>query len=286
MKPPVFAYRDPRSLEEALTLLEEHGLEASLLAGGQSLVPLLNLRLARPEVVIDLNHVTGLADIVLSADALTVGALTRVRSLEREPQIKQQAPAVHQAVRCIAHPQIRSRTTVGGNIAHADPSSELPGVLAACDGRVELTSKRGSRWVSWEDFFVTVFTTSREPGELVTKIEFPLGSEWTYSFREVSRRSGDYPMAGVCIGLSHAEGVISQARVAAIAVADRPVRLKPVETALKGAQIANDKTRQEIAAVARDCVPAMDDNHGSARYRKGLIGSLVSDILADCAVSA
>lgn len=286
MKPPLFSYRDPRSLEEVLSLLAEHGLDASVLAGGQSLLPLLNLRLARPEVLVDINRVPGLDGVEIAADAVRFGALARVRSVEHSAAVREAAPALADAVACIAHPQIRARTTIGGNIAHADPSSELPGVLAAFDGRVELTSANGSRWVSWSDFFLTVFTTSREPEELLTRVEFPIAPGMAHSFREIARRPGDYPLAGVCVGLKVNGGAITEARVAAVAVADRPVRLAQVEALLVGGSPSDPALVREARAVAAASTPASDDAHGSARFRQGLVGSLVADALSEWRVAA
>jgi carbon-monoxide dehydrogenase medium subunit len=286
MKPPVFEYRDPRDREEVLALLAEHGSDVSILAGGQSLLPLLNLRLARPEMVIDINRVTGLDGIELTADALRISALTRLRSVERHSALTAAAPAVAFASSCVAHPQIRTRTTIGGNISHADPSSELPGVLAAYDGRVELTSIRGSRWVPWSDYFLTVFTTSREPDEMFTRVEFPLAADTHYVFREISRRPGDYPLSGVCVGLQIEDGVVAQARVSVIAVADRPVRLRRVEAALKGLHPGDREVATAMASLAAEEVPTADDAHGSARFRKGLVRSLITDVLTQWRVAA
>jgi len=286
MKPPLFAYRDPETLEEVLSLLEEHGSDASLLAGGQSLLPLLNLRLARPEVIIDLRRVAGLDGVEVDAQGVRLGAMVRARAVERSLRIREVAPALSDAVACIAHPQIRSRTTIGGNIAHADPSSELPGVMAAFEGRVELTSAKGSRWVPWSEYFITVFTTAREPEEFVTRVDFPLEAGMTYSFREIARRPGDYPLAAVCCGLAWDGDVISRARVAAVAVADRPVRLPDVEEALMGRSAKDPSVVREVRAIAAESTPAHDDGHGSARYRRSIVGTLLADIMSAQVVAA
>ena len=279
MKPPVFEYRDPRSLDEALGLLNEHGDDSSILAGGQSLIPLLNLRLARPEYVIDINKVPGLDAIEVLPGCVRVGAMTRIRRLERDPKIRAVAPALSDAFQNIAHPQIRSRTTLGGNISHADPSSELPGVLAAYDGRVQLTSSSGSRWVSWSDFFVTVFTTTRESNELLTAVEFPTDQNFNYEFEEIARRPGDYPLAGVCAGISLDGSQVRAARLSAIAIADRPIRMTAAESALVGVDISNAAVRQAASQAAAAEINPMDDEHGSAAFRRGLIATLVKRTL-------
>jgi len=275
MKPPVFEYRDPTSLAETLSLLAEHGADASILAGGQSLIPLLNLRLARPEVVIDINRVPGLDSVDVGVDRVRIGALARVRRLERDADIRRAAPALSDAFGNIAHPQIRSRTTIGGNLAHADPSSELPGVLAAFDGAVELTSTRGVRLVPWQDFFETVFTTSREPDELLTAVDFPTPPGGRFAFNEIARRPGDYPLAGVCVGVL-ADGSM---RISVIAVADRPVRLPQTEAAAHGSDLGSAAVRREIARGAAAEVDPIDDAHGSARFRRGLVATLVERTL-------
>jgi len=279
MKPPVFEYRDPRSLGEALSLLNEHGDDSSILAGGQSLIPLLNLRLARPDFVIDINNVPGLDSIEVSPGCVRVGAMTRIRRLERDPQIRAVAPALADAFQNIAHPQIRSRTTIGGNISHADPSSELPGVLAAYDGRVQLTSAAGSRWVSWADFFVTVFTTTRESNELLTAVEFPTDQNFNYEFEEIARRPGDYPLAGVCAGISLEGGRVRAARLSAIAIADRPIRMTVAESALVGVDFSDPTARLAASQAAAAEINPMDDEHGSAAFRRGLVSTLVNRTL-------
>lgn len=275
MKPPVFEYRDPASLDEALALLAEHGADASILAGGQSLIPLLNLRLARPEMVIDVNRIRGLDSVDITPERIRIGALARVRTLERTASIRAAAPDLADAFANIAHPQIRARTTIGGNLSHADPSSELPGVLAAHDGSVELTSASGTRMVPWSEFFVTVFTTSKRPDEMVTAVEFPTPAGSRFAFVEVARRPGDYPLAGVCAGRL-ADG---SARVCAIAIADRPVRLPRTEAAVAAANLSTPAARAEIARVAAAEVEPVDDGHGSARYRRGLVATLVDRTL-------
>ena len=279
MKPPVFEYRDPRSLGEALSLLNEHGDDSSILAGGQSLIPLLNLRLARPDFVIDINNVPGLDSIEVLPGCVRVGAMTRIRLLERDPQIRAVAPALADAFQNIAHPQIRSRTTIGGNISHADPSSELPGVLAAYDGRVQLTSAAGSRWVSWADFFVTVFTTTRESNELLTAVEFPTDQNFNYEFEEIARRPGDYPLAGVCAGISLEGGRVRAARLSAIAIADRPIRMTAAESALVGVDFSDPTARLAASQAAAAEINPMDDEHGSAAFRRGLVSTLVNRTL-------
>jgi len=286
MKPPAFEYRRPTSVEEALAVLAEHGPDAAVLAGGQSLVPLLNLRLSRPEVVVDINRLPGLAGVRVTETAVEVDALVRARALERDAAAGSALPVLHEALAVVAHPQIRNRTTIGGNISHADPSSELPGVLAALDGRVRLESAaRGAREVGWEEFFLGVFTTAKEPDELLTGVVFPRAAGWQWRFREVSRRQGDYPMAGLCAGVRVGGGVIEEARLVAIAVADRPLRLRAAEQALVGQPVGEAAVEQASAAATEGWEP-MSDLHGTADYRRGLVRTLVRRSLADLGAAA
>ena len=198
MKPAAFDYHAPESLEEALALLNEYGYEAKLLAGGQSLIPTMNFRLARPAVLIDLNRIKELSYIEKNGSGLRLGAMTRQRALERSELVANHAPLLHETMPFIAHPQIRNRGTIGGNIAHADPASELPAVMWALDGYLKLQSAAGERRVAVQDFFVGMFTTDLEPEEMLTEIEIPAmfpRSGW--AFREIARRHGDYALVGV-----------------------------------------------------------------------------------------
>lgn len=280
MRPVAFAYRDPRTLEEALTELGEWGSEASILAGGQSLVPLLNMRLALPEMVLDINRVAGLDTLQVDSDVVRVGALVRARTLELDTEVARVLPVLVEGVRHIAHPQIRTRTTVGGSISHADPSSELPAILAALGGSVELTSLGGSRTVGWNEFFVTVFTTSREPEELLTSVNFPVPVGFRFCFLELARRHGEYPVAGLCVGTRTVDGSIAEARLAAIGVGTGPARLRGAEQALIGADPEDPRTHRAAADIAAGEVQPNDDIHGSAAYRRAVLQTLVRRALA------
>jgi carbon-monoxide dehydrogenase medium subunit len=184
-----------------------------------------------------------------------------------------------EAVRHIAHPQIRNRTTIGGNIAHADPSSELPAVLAALDGAVVLRSSDGERTVGWEEFFVSVFTTAREPEELVTEVVFPVPPGLDFRWAEFARHHGDFPVAGVCLGLSVSAGVVREARLAATGVADRPMRLREVEAALTGA-VLGEETAREAGRLAGRAVDPPSDVHGGGEFRSAILATLVRRAIA------
>lgn len=280
MKPGPFRLVAAESVEEALDVLAQYGDDVSILAGGQSLVSLMNLRLARPGIVLDINRVPGLDRIAVSeAGSVSVGALVRAAVLERAAEVRHRAPVIEQAVRHIGHPQIRNRTTIGGNVAHADPSSELPGVLACMEGMVTLTSQaRGSRDISWDEFFVSVFTTAKSSDEMVTSVTFPSAAGWHYAYDEFATRHGDYPMAGVTVGLRVEDGAIAGARMSVVGVSDRPVRLTGVEAAAIG-RPASVETARVLAALARLECPATDDAHVTAEHRRWLVGTLVSRVM-------
>lgn len=278
MKPGAFRYVAPKSLDEALAILADLGEDVSILAGGQSLVAMMNLRLARPDLVVDINHIPGLSDVSADAGGATVGALARAAAVERDAGVRLHVPVLARAISYIGHPQIRNRTTIGGNVAHADPSSELPGVIACLEGSVALTSQRGTREVGWDEFFVSIFTTCKEPDELVTSVRFPVTAGWQYSYDEIATRHGDYPMAGVCVAVSEQEGRVTTLRVAVVGVSNRPVRLSVLESLAKG-RFIDAALIDELADQARSEVPASDDAHVSAAHRAWMVGTLVRRML-------
>jgi carbon-monoxide dehydrogenase medium subunit len=285
VKPGVFEYVAPRTTADALTVLAERGDDTSLLAGGQSLVPLMNMRLARPEVLIDLNGIPELDSWDLAGDRLRVGALVRAAELERAPEVRAELPALAEAIGHIGHPQIRNRTTIGGNVAHADPSSELPGMLAALEGSVELTSARGSRTLPWSEFFVSVFMTAREPDEMVTAVTFPVLRGWDVRFSEMARRHGDFPIVALTVAVRAEDHVLTGLRVAATGVSDRPVRLTEVEQAAAGHRL-EPALVADLVALARDGIDPQPDGAGSAEYRKHLLGTLLERSLLPDATRA
>ncbi len=280
MKPGSFEYFRPQSVGEAVALLAECGDDTSILAGGQSLVPLLNMRLARPEKLMDVNRVGGLDAIEVSASSVRVGGLVRAAVLEHHAEAAAAMPVLSQAISHIGHPQIRNRTTIGGNIAHADPSSELPGVLACLDGEVELTSLAGTRTVGWSDFFVTVFTTSRESNELVTGVRFPRPAGWDFHFTEMARRHGDFPLVALTVGLQREGDQLTGVRVAATGVSDRPLRLTGVEQAAYGRPLNTAVIAELTALAAAECDPRAD-GAGGAEYRRHLLGTLLRRTLTN-----
>ena len=221
MKPPSFDYYDPTTVEETVSLLVEHQGEAKILAGGQSLMPLLNMRLARPGVVIDVNRVADLDYIQEEQGGLIIGAMTRQRALERSELVQRLRPLLHAATLCIAHPQIRNRGTFGGSLAHADPAAEYPAVAVALDAELRAVGPNGVRTIKAGDFFTTYLTTALEPTELLTEVRLPAQQERSgWSFLEISRRHGDFALAGVAVTLTlDAAEKCSAARIVLFGVA-------------------------------------------------------------------
>jgi CO/xanthine dehydrogenase FAD-binding subunit len=279
VKPAPFEYHRPATIDEVTGLLAQHGYEAKLLAGGQSLVPAMNFRLAQPAVLIDLERVAGLAELGDGDGVLRMGAMTRLRACERSAAVARGAPLLVETLPFIAHPQIRNRGTVGGSIAHADPAAEIPAVMLALDARFHLRGPGGARVVSAGEFFTGLFGTALEPDELLTDVEIPApapGSGW--AFGEVSRRHGDYALAGVAAVVTlDAAGRCSGARVALLSVGDGPV-LAGVEAALVGAEPTEEAVRAAADAVGREIDPPADI-HASAAYRRQLAEVLVRRVL-------
>jgi CO/xanthine dehydrogenase FAD-binding subunit len=275
VKPAPFAYDRPRSVDETLALLAEHGDEAKVLAGGQSLVPLLNFRLARPERLIDINEVQELDRLEVNG-VLRIGALTRQATLERSDGVEVKVPLLHEAMRFVAHPQIRNRGTVGGSVAHADPSAELPAVFAALDAVYHLRSNSGGRAVKSDEMFVTHLTTALKPDELLTEIEVPVPPPGTGSaFLEFARRHGDFALAGAAVLVTHgADGTCERASIALLAAGPVPVRAVAAEEALVGQRVDENAARAAAATAVQDVKP-LADIHGGAAYRRNVLEALV-----------
>lgn len=278
MKPPVFEYHAPDTLEEALALLAEHGDEAKVLAGGQSLVPAMNFRLARPEILIDLGRVSGLAGIERrdGSDSahVRIGAMTRQRVVERDPIVASDLPLVAQTMPWVAHPQIRNRGTFGGSLAHADPAAELPAVLRALGGRCILQSAGGTRLVDGDDFYTGLFETALRPDEILIGVELPTARpDQRFSFLELSRRHGDFALCGVAINLTMDDDTITDARVALLSVGDGPVLATHVGDALRGLKAEPAVLAEAAAEVQKDIDPP-GDLHAGPTYRRHLAQTL------------
>jgi len=282
MKPAAFDYFAPKSIDEALALLAEHGYDAKPLAGGQSLVPTMNFRLAQPAVLVDLNGIDELFFIREKGDGLRIGAMTRQRTVERSPLVQHRAPLIHETMPHIAHPQIRNRGTFGGSLAHADPASELPVLAVTLSARMRVLSSRGERWVNAKDFYIDLFATDLQPDELLVEIDIPAPPARTgWAFDEVSRRRGDYAMAGAAATVTlDDDGAIAAARLVYLSVGDFPTEAFQAEAALIGEQPTPAALRAaaEIAA-AQDITPG-SDIHASAAYRRHLARVLAERVLA------
>ncbi|HMB52796.1 MAG TPA: xanthine dehydrogenase family protein subunit M, partial [Thermoanaerobaculia bacterium] len=285
----------PATLPEALSLLSEHGDEAKILAGGQSLIPVMNFRLAQPSVVIDVNRVPGLDGLEATADGgLRIGALVRQSRLEREPLVAERSPLLAAAVPWIAHPQIRNRGTIGGSISHSDPKAELPAVMTALGARYRLL-RRGDgdteerweeRWVAAGDFCHGLFHTCLEDDELLAEIEippWPAGSGAAFS--EVARRHGDYAMVGLAATVRlDGDGRYADARLAFLSVGDRP-RLAQAAERLLGEAPSKQLWAAAAEAAQAEVKPA-GDVHATADYRRHLAGVLVRRVLGEATARA
>ena len=268
MKPPVFDYFVPQSLDETLALLAEHGDGAKILAGGQSLIPMLNFRLLSPRCLIDINRIESLAGISQTADGLVIGALSRTRSLETSNEVARTCPLIRDVVPNIAHFQIRNRGTVGGSLSHADPAAELPATVVALNAKLVIRNNRGERIVSANDFFRGYLTTCLEPDELVTQIRLPAQPPSSgYAFMEVARRHGDFALVGVAATLSlDADNRCTAASIVMTGVHETPFRANGAIAALSGTVI-DAKRIEDAAHLATEGLAPQSDIHASAEYR-------------------
>ncbi len=270
MKPPRFDYRAPESLDEALDLLADSGPDARILAGGQSLVPVLNFRLARPRLLIDINRVPGIAGIEDAGDRLILGAMTRQREIEVSATVARAAPLLHEATRHVAHLPIRTRGTIGGSIANADPAAEDPAVAAALEATMVCRSRRGERRIAAAGFFVDVLTTALEPDEMLIAVELPkIPAGAGAAFAEISRRDGDFALAGVAAQIALSDGRVSDARISACGIGPAPVRFREAEEILLDGACEMAAIEAAARAVAAACDPH-GDVHASAAYRRQL----------------
>ena len=274
MKPPPFRYLRPGSVPEVLAALGEFGDEAKVLAGGQSLVPLLNFRLARPSVLIDLQLVEELRGIEAVDGDAVVGAMTIQAEAERSAALRGSCPLLGQALALVGHLQIRNRGTIGGSAAHADPAAELPAALLALDAELVVrAAASGERVVPAAEFFRGPFTTAMGPQELLTHVRLPSVAGARTEFLELARRSGDFAVAGVC-GIDRGDRGSADVALAAIGVGGSPVRLTEAEAVLRGRELTEDLAR-EAGAAAADAVDPPTDVHADGAYRRELLGVLV-----------
>jgi CO/xanthine dehydrogenase FAD-binding subunit len=273
MKPAPFEYQAPTSLDAALDALARHGGEAKVLAGGQSLIPVMNFRLAEPALLIDINKLAELDFIRRDDDGgLRIGALTRQRRLERDPLVAEVAPLLHETVPFIAHPQIRNRGTIGGSLAHADPAAELPAISVALRARFRLRKAGGDRWVNASDFFGGLFTTSLEPDEILTEVAIPpLPARTGWSFMEIARRHGDYAQIGVAALVTLDDsGQCREARLVYLSAGDVPIDAREAARLLVGTEISAEAIAAAADKVSRDEIHPFGDIHATAEFKRHL----------------
>ncbi len=288
MKPPKFHYFAPQSVVEALALLAEHAEEARVLAGGQSLVPLMNMRLVHPGVLVDINGIHELAYVKAWDGGLAIGALTRDAALAGDRTVAERFPVMAEAAHCVGHPAIRNRSTAGGSIAHADPAAELPAVMVALNAEFEARNRSGSRTISAQDFFKGYLTTDLKEGEMLTELRIPgLPPRSGSAFIEFARREGDYALAGVAAVIALDEdGTIADARLGLCSVGPAPVRPQLAEALLRGQRPDAGAWSAAAAAVVSALDNPLSDIHGSADYRRHLAGVLTKKALATAAERA
>jgi CO/xanthine dehydrogenase FAD-binding subunit len=280
MKPAAFKYIAATSLEQALALKAEHGDEAKFLAGGQSLLPTMNFRLARPAVLIDINAIDELAGVGSSNGATRVGALTRYRALQRDSAFARMFPLIGEALPHIAHPQIRNRGTIGGNLSHADPASELPAIAVALGARFRVQSAKQERWLKASDFFVSALTTDLAPEEMLVEIELPRAKPRTGAcFMEIARRRGDFAIVGAAAMITIGErDECIDVRLTFCGVGETPIDASPDAAALVGHQ----PTEADIIGVAKSVQDTIDPGgsvHATADYQRHIAGVLTERAL-------
>jgi len=281
MKLPPLDYFCPSTLSEAIAVLAAHGGRARVIAGGQSLMPMLAFRLAAPELLVDIGRLPDLKRICITAEGVDLGALVTWRDIERDGRLAQAHPLLSAAIAHVAHYQVRNRGTVGGSLAHADPAAEMPGIAVTCEAMLTLVGSGGMRIVRADEFCLGGLSTSLEPDEILTNVRLP---PWKHArrwaFEEFARRRGDFALAGVAAFYDvDAQGLVRNTHIGVIGVADRPIRLADVEAVLNGRRVDADLILQ-AAAVARDAVDPADDIHAEAAYRRDLVGVLTERALA------
>lgn len=283
MKPAWFDYYAPRELDEALHVLADAGADGRVLAGGQSLMPMLNLRILSPAVVVDINRIKALDHLEAGTDALTVGALVRHADLLRSADIRERWPLLHEATRQVAHMAIRNRGTVCGSVTHNDPSAEHPSVLVTMDGVVAIAGAQGRRELPAEEFFTGMLSNALEPGEMVVELRYPQQPAGTgTAFVEFARRLGDFAIASAAAALTMRNGVCERARLTISGMGEGPFRVRVVEEMLAGQALNQNTARETFAEAAAMVVAAIDpadDVHASSSYRRHLAGVMAEQAL-------
>jgi len=281
MIPPSFEYFRPSTIPEAIALLKEYGDEAKILSGGQSLIPMLKLRLARPAYLIDINRIAGLSYIKEEGGFLKIGGLTREGELEASPLIAAKYPILLDTTRVIADPQVRNLATVGGNLAHGDPANDHPATMLALGAQIVATGPRGARTVGIEDFFVSLFTTALEPGEILTEIRIPIPPPHSGgSYFKLERKVGDFATAAVAAQLTlDDKGAVQKVGIGLTNVGPKPLKAGKAENLLPGKNVDAALLTQAAQLAADEAQPS-SDLRGPAEYKKGLVKELARRALS------
>jgi len=279
MKPARFDYVRPATLSEAVEALAATDGEGKVLAGGQSLLPLLNFRMVRPTVLVDINGLKELSFIETRRDSVVIGALTRHREIEQSPLIASKLPVMSAAMRHVAHLAIRNRGTIGGSLSHADPAAELPMLALFYGATIVAEGPSGQRRIPADEFFVDALTNCLEPDEIVVEIEFPVLAHDGWAFEEVARRFGDFALASIAVAIRREQSGIADIRIGVMGVADTPLRLISVEQELRGAKL-DGGIPDRFSDLVTSATSPNSDLHASAEYRRHLLGALAKRAIA------
>ena len=287
MIPPAFEYLRPNTIPEAITLLRQHGEDAKILSGGQSLIPMMKLRIARPGYLIDINRISGLSYIKEEGGFLKIGGLTREAELEASPLIRSKYPILIDTAHVIADPQVRNLATVAGNLAHGDPANDHPATMLALGAQVVATGSGGERVIPIEEFFLSLFSTALQPDEILTEIRIPLPQPYSGgAYFKLERKVGDFATAAVAAQLTlDANGVVQKVGIGLTNVGPTPIKARKGEDFLRGKKLDEANIRQAAQLAADEAQPS-SDLRGPAEYKKGLIKELAKRALSRAAERA
>jgi len=285
MKPARFEYACPQSLAEALDLLDKHKSNAAVLAGGQSLVPILNLRMAKPATIIDINRIPDLDTISSNVRQVSIGARARHNDVLRSPHVRLHLPLLAQALEHVAHEAIRNRGTLGGSLALADPAAELPACTVCLDAEIIVRSNRGERNIAASDFFRGIYSTALEEDEIITRIDFPIeDSFWRFRFDEIARRQGDFAIAGLAFAAKCDQAIVTECRIVFAGVEESPRRIPELEDIFIGANVADNENIQRAKAAVADVIEPLTGGELSPAYRLHLVRELLARVVNDIAL--
>jgi aerobic carbon-monoxide dehydrogenase medium subunit len=281
MIPPSFEYLRPKTVPEAVRMLEQHGAEAKILSGGQSLIPMMKLRLARPGFLIDINRIAGLSYVKEEGGYLKIGGLTREAELEASPLVRTKYPILFDTAHVIADPQVRNMATVGGNLAHGDPANDHPATMMALGAQVVATGPKGERLISIENFFLSLFSTALQPEEILTEIRIPVPPARSGgAYFKLERKVGDFATAAVAAQLTLDEkGICQKVGIALTNVGPTPVKARKAEEFLRGKKLDEANIKQAAQLAADESAPS-PDLRGPVEYKKGLVKELAKRALS------